>query len=380
MKKQKTAITGMAIFILVVLLIVAINYIPDDGLGSISITNIIGNISSDIQDTIPVSYDEDGVPSWEEISYSEIEYSQGFDGNRTADYFIGSGEFLTNLNIINTSYYLATNPFSFYNSTDFSISDYYLLTNPYDFYNSTDFDFNDYRLLSNNTFYGKVGIGTTSPSQELHVVGDIAINDSYELYMGDAQDVSMGMNSTSFNIIDEIGSILFFFQGFLKYIFDGDVEINGELHTSGEYLDNMSWTRDLVLDMPFQAGSQTRDFSGEQNDGTVTGATWNSTGGYNGYGAYEFDGIDDKINMNPISFNGIGDMTISAWIYPIGWGGGDYGRIIDNSNLIFYLENNDGNERLVFISSGGDGAFGTDNSISLNEWQHVCSSKTCEWG
>ena len=120
----------MAIFILVVLLIVAINYIPDDGLGSISITNIIGNISSDIQDTIPVSYDEDGVPSWEEISYSEIEYSQGFDGNRTADYFIGSGEFLTNLNIINTSYYLATNPFSFYNSTDFSISDYYLLNKP----------------------------------------------------------------------------------------------------------------------------------------------------------------------------------------------------------------------------------------------------------
>ena len=118
------------------------------------------------------------------------------------------------------------------------------------------------------------------------------------------------MNSTSFNIIDEIGSILFFFQGFLKYIFDGDVEINGELHTSGEYLDNMSWTRGLVLDMPFQAGSQTRDFSGEQNDGTVTGATWNSTGGYNGFGAYEFDGDGDKIKMNVSELESVGDFSI----------------------------------------------------------------------
>jgi len=70
--------------------------------------------------------------------------------------------------ITNTSYYLTTNPFSFYNSTDFNYNDYllssnwnatnesyYLATNPFSFYNSTDFSINDYALLStlNNGTY-----------------------------------------------------------------------------------------------------------------------------------------------------------------------------------------------------------------------------------
>ena len=41
-------------------------------------------------------------------------------------------------NATNTSYYLVTNPFSYYNATDFSISDYYLKSNPFGFYNSTN--------------------------------------------------------------------------------------------------------------------------------------------------------------------------------------------------------------------------------------------------
>jgi hypothetical protein len=40
--------------------------------------------------------------------------------------------------ITNTSYYLATNPFGFYNSTSFNINDYYPLSNPYGYYNSTN--------------------------------------------------------------------------------------------------------------------------------------------------------------------------------------------------------------------------------------------------
>ncbi len=50
----------------------------------------------------------------------------------------GTLMFASNWNATNTSYYLVTNPFGFYNSTDFSISDYYLNNNPFGYYNSTN--------------------------------------------------------------------------------------------------------------------------------------------------------------------------------------------------------------------------------------------------
>ena len=55
-----------------------------------------------------------------------------------------------------------------------------------------------------------------------------------------------------------------------------------------------------VLNMPFEGGSTstwTKDYSGYSNDGTVYNAVWNSTGGYDGFGAYEFDGNGDLINI-----------------------------------------------------------------------------------
>ena len=55
------------------------------------------------------------------------------------------------------------------------------------------------------------------------------------------------------------------------------------------------------------------DSSNSSNDGTVNGATWvNATKGYYG-GAYEFDGVNDYINMS----NGLipqEEITISTWI------------------------------------------------------------------
>jgi len=53
----------------------------------------------------------------------------------------------------------------------------------------------------------------------------------------------------------------------------------------------------LLLNMPFEGGSNdtfTKDYSGFGNDGTVHGASWNSTSGHDSSGAYEFDGVNDK--------------------------------------------------------------------------------------
>jgi len=55
-----------------------------------------------------------------------------------ADISVTGGNSSFNETHTNTLYYLLTNPFGFYNSTDFSIDDYYLISNPFSFYNSTN--------------------------------------------------------------------------------------------------------------------------------------------------------------------------------------------------------------------------------------------------
>jgi len=79
-----------------------------------------------------------------------------------------------------------------------------------------------------------------------------------------------------------------------------------------------------VLNMPFEGGSTsgsesvngtTKDYSSFVNTGEVVNATFNSTGGYDGFGAYEFDGIDDFIAISDdTSFDNI--KTVSLWIKP----------------------------------------------------------------
>ena len=77
-----------------------------------------------------------------------------------------------------------------------------------------------------------------------------------------------------------------------------------------------------LVNMPFEGinGTSTNnswDYSGYNNAGVIineaNNATWNSTGGYDGRGAYQFDGINDFIDLGtglPASINSFG---FSAW-------------------------------------------------------------------
>jgi len=101
---------------------------------------------------------------------------------------------------------------------------------------------------------------------------------------------------------------------------DGNITAN-TFFGDGSGLTNIEteiWTKDLVLDMPFQAGSPTKDYSAYQNHGiTVGDMVWNATGGYNGYGAYLFDNSDDRITiLDSASLDLEDNFTYSAWIYP----------------------------------------------------------------
>ena len=74
-----------------------------------------------------------------------------------------------------------------------------------------------------------------------------------------------------------------------------------------------------VLNMPMEGEvsnmTNVRDYSGNGNNGTNISAIWNRFGGYDGYGAFEFDGIDDWINVGyDDTLNITEDLSISYWI------------------------------------------------------------------
>ncbi|MFC1768825.1 LamG-like jellyroll fold domain-containing protein [Nanoarchaeota archaeon] len=77
-----------------------------------------------------------------------------------------------------------------------------------------------------------------------------------------------------------------------------------------------------VLNMPFEGhsgdeSSLALDYSGYRNNGSVISATWDSSGGIDGKGAYDFDGNNDYIDAGNDSSLAIeNELTISAWVYP----------------------------------------------------------------
>jgi len=81
--------------------------------------------------------------------------------------------------------------------------------------------------------------------------------------------------------------------------------------------------------MPFEGGSTsgtpgsngtTKDYSGFGNNGTVVNATWNSSGGYDGRGTYEFDSSTKTrvvIDYNEtLDRRNQSQITITAWVKP----------------------------------------------------------------
>ena len=76
----------------------------------------------------------------------------------------------------------------------------------------------------------------------------------------------------------------------------------------------------LLLNLPFEknaTGTNTRDYSPFGNDGAVTSATWNASGGYDAKGAYEFDGVNDYINIthsNATDFKAGDNYSVSVWL------------------------------------------------------------------
>jgi len=116
------------------------------------------------------------------------------------------------------------------------------------------------------------------------------------------------------------------------------------------------------------------DSSANNNHGTVVGNPQWVVGKIGD--ALDFDGVDDHVDCgNAASLDITGPITISAWVYPTGPGGGNYGRILDKASSTsgtgpgykFYPRA--GDNYIVTLSVGG-GSRNTRDRVVLNSWNY----------
>ena len=210
---------------------------------------------------------------------------------------------------------------------------------------------NNVSIGGNLSVDGNVGIGTTSPDFKLQVDGDIASETTGTDSIGSSlirwlkgwfvnldvsNNVSIGGNLS----VDGDGN------------FTGDVNVDGFVDTKSNYQVS---EEGLVLGMNFNsennvgsAGTETvLDSSVYNNHGTNAGATANSTGGFNGGGAYVFDGSNDYVSISGDILTPI--TTISMWIKINDFSGTGY---------IFDTKDTDSKNRLYLLHTGGNLIYG----------------------
>ncbi|MBW2984055.1 right-handed parallel beta-helix repeat-containing protein [Candidatus Woesearchaeota archaeon] len=152
----------------------------------------------------------------------------------------------------------------------------------------------------------------------------------------------------------------------------------------------INWNRDgssiMAVNMPFEGhgGDESTtavDYSGYDNNGNVIGATWNPTGGYDGFGAYDFDGNDDYISIpSSSSLTYIShEVTASLWFSTSTSQARN--MLIHGDDSFYYkyhLDLTDNSRKISFcvkeIPHGGRCASydtGQAGYYSTGEWHHV---------
>jgi PGF-pre-PGF domain-containing protein len=143
----------------------------------------------------------------------------------------------------------------------------------------------------------------------------------------------------------------------------------------------MNGTSITALNMPFEgingtAGNNTWDYSGYGNNGSEqNGILWNATGGFDGKGAYEFDGIDDNIQIPyNSSLNFTNKMTILAWSKMGNVSENVYVTIIDyDDNEGYLLQPRTDVDRIGFSYNGVFETCSSNTGLSIDDgnWHHV---------
>ena len=151
----------------------------------------------------------------------------------------------------------------------------------------------------------------------------------------------------------------------------------------------INWWKDdssfLLLNTPFEGGSNstwTRDYS-EHTNGTVVGATFNPTGGHDGFGAYEFDADGDYINFEDSNTANLTvNFTISVWVKPELQPDDNFPRIIDRwtggasgKGYVIYMKND---TRKVTVDLRRTGAntllVSSTGALTYGEWSFITAT------
>jgi len=149
-----------------------------------------------------------------------------------------------------------------------------------------------------------------------------------------------------------------------------------------------------ALNMPFEGGStsgnesingSTKDYSPFGNNGAVINATFNSTGGEDGFGAYEFDGVSDFIELNNSDAFTFGDEDFTITVRVNMDNIGDFRPIISKNTAggtgrEYFLDYSSSADKFRFFVSqnGTPGGFVSVSSESLgpvsnNTWFYIAA-------
>ena len=133
-------------------------------------------------------------------------------------------------------------------------------------------------------------------------------------------------------------------------------------------------TPGLVAAYAFNEGSGTvvHDVSGNGNNGSISGATWTTSGKY-GH-ALSFNGTNARVNINnATSLQLRSGMTLEAWVYPTAVNS-TWRDVIYKGNDNYYLEGTSPNSsRPAMGGTFGANLYGT-SPLTANTWSHLAAS------
>lgn len=136
--------------------------------------------------------------------------------------------------------------------------------------------------------------------------------------------------------------------------------------------------RGLVAAYGFNEGSGTKvnDVSGKGNHGTISGATWTSSGRYGK--ALLFDGSNDRVTVNDAaSLDLTTGMTLEAWVYPTATPT-NWRTIImkeQPGNAVYYLDANSyRNQPVTGVFVGSARTLYGGSRLAVNAWTHLAAT------